>query len=63
MIGHITYRREAVFFPTENTLLAGKGGMGVHSAGKVCYLVSTTALFNWKFNLKLRIKRLCAYTL
>ena len=37
-IGRITYRREGVFFPTENTLLAGKGGMGVHSTGKVYYL-------------------------
>ena len=33
-IGRITYRREGVFFPIENTLLAGKGGMGVHSTGK-----------------------------
>jgi len=27
-----------VFFPIENALSAGKGGMGVHSAGEVCYL-------------------------
>jgi len=25
-IGHIAYRREGVFFPTENALSAGKGG-------------------------------------
>jgi len=37
-IGHIAYRREGVFFPTENALSAGKGEMGVHSEGEVCYL-------------------------
>jgi len=35
-ISRIAYRREGVFFPTENAL-PGKG-MGVHSAGEVCYL-------------------------
>jgi len=38
MIGGIAYRREGVFFAIENALSAGKGRMGVHSAGEVCYL-------------------------
>ena len=37
-IGRIAYRREGIFFPIENALSAGNGGIGVHSAGKVCYL-------------------------
>jgi len=37
-IGRIAYHREGVFFPIENALSAGKGEMGVHSVGKVCYL-------------------------
>ena len=36
-IGRIAYHREGFFFPTENALSAGERGMGVHSAGEVCY--------------------------
>jgi len=37
-IGHITYRREGVSFPIENVFFVRKAGVGVHSAGEVCYL-------------------------
>ena len=35
MVGRIGYRWEGVFFPIENALLAGKGGMGVHITGSM----------------------------
>jgi len=45
-IGRIACRREAVFFPIENALSAGKVGMGVHSAGEVfCLLLPCCLLW------------------
>jgi len=41
-IGRIAYRREGVFFLTENALLTGKGG---GSAQRGRSMLSTTALF------------------
>ena len=37
-IGRIAYRRAGVFFPLTMYYRPGKGGIGVHSAGEVCYL-------------------------
>jgi len=41
-IGHIAYRREGVFFPTENALSAGKGD---GSAQRGRSVLSTIAFF------------------
>jgi len=41
-IGHIAYRREGVFFPTENALAAGKGGRECTARGSIlsCHVIS-----------------------
>ena len=43
--GRIAYRREGVFFPTENALSAASWGMGVHNAGEVCYIYGCVVLY------------------